>query len=179
LLWGDVCGYVWGPIGERLEIPIKNERERQTYFGAVNLATGQCLVQRYGCGNGEYTMKYLQYLMSQCPEQRLVLIWDGSIYHRSQEIKAFLASVNDGLTEVDWTITLLQFAPNDPTQNPYAFGGARPYEDIWLAAKKWIRTCWHQCRTFDAVKVLFELTMHYQIFKFPKLHRLGKFSLIN
>lgn len=78
--------------------------------------------------------------------------------------------VNDGLTEADWKITLLQFAPNDPTQNPI--------EDIWLAAKTWVRSCWHQCKTFDAVKMLFELATHYQIFDFPKLNRLGKFSLI-
>ena len=171
LLLGNACGYGWGPSCERIEIPIRNERERQTYFGAVDLATGQCLVQRYACGNGEHTVEYLQYLMSQCPAQRLALIWDGAAYHRSHEIKAFLASVNDGLAEADWKITLLQFAPNDPTQNPI--------EDIWLVAKNWVRTCWHQCKTSDAVKILFELTTHYQIFDFPKLYRLGKFSLIN
>ena len=30
LLWGDVCGYVWGKTSERVEIPITNEREKQT-----------------------------------------------------------------------------------------------------------------------------------------------------
>jgi hypothetical protein len=44
LLWGDVCGYVWGPRNARVEVPMTNERERQTCYGAVNLATGQCLV---------------------------------------------------------------------------------------------------------------------------------------
>lgn len=92
LLWGNVCGYVWGPRHQRLEILMKNERERQTYFGAVNLATGKCLVQRYPRGNGEYTVQYLQYVLRQCPESQIVLIWDGAPYHRSQEVKAFLAS---------------------------------------------------------------------------------------
>ena len=45
LLWGDVCGYVWGPQNARVEVPMTNERERQTYYGVVNLATGQCLIQ--------------------------------------------------------------------------------------------------------------------------------------
>jgi transposase len=31
LLWGDVLGYVWGRTDIRLEIPVKNEKERQTY----------------------------------------------------------------------------------------------------------------------------------------------------
>jgi putative transposase len=30
LLWGDILGYVWGPRGERIEVPILNDRDRQT-----------------------------------------------------------------------------------------------------------------------------------------------------
>ncbi len=36
LLGGDVCGYVWGETNARIEVPIKNEKDRQTYFGALN-----------------------------------------------------------------------------------------------------------------------------------------------
>ena len=149
---------------------MQNQKERQTYFGSINLATGQCLIQPQPTGNGSYTVEHLQYLMSHCPEQRLALIWDGAAYHRSEEVKAFLASVNDGLAEADWKITCLRFAPNDPTQNPI--------EDIWLMAKRYIREFYYQCKTFRAVKCLFELAIQHQIFDFPKLHRLGEFSLI-
>jgi len=47
LLWGDLCGYVWGKTDERIEVPIINERSKQTYYGAVNLSTQQCLIQAY------------------------------------------------------------------------------------------------------------------------------------
>jgi transposase len=161
---------VWGPRNERVELPIQNQKARQTYFGAVNLATGQCLIQPHPSGNGGYTVEYLKYLMSQCPDQRIALIWDGAKYHRSEEVKTFLASVNDGCAKSDWKITCLQFAPNDPTQNPI--------EDIWLAAKRYIREFYHQCKTFAVVKCLFELVLQHQIFDFPKLNRLGEFSLI-
>lgn len=171
LVWGDACGYAWGQRHERLEVPMTNERERQTYFGAVNLASGQCLVQPYVRGNGEQTVRYLQYLMSQCPQQQIVVIWDGASYHRSKVVKAFLSQVNAGLAAADWRVTLLQFAPNDPTQNPI--------EDIWLKGKNWVRRCCQRCKTFAAIKLLFELETHYQIFDFPKLHRLGRFSLAN
>jgi transposase len=60
--------------------------------------------------------------MSQSPEQRLAFIWDGAAYHRSEEVKTFLASINDGLPESEWKITCLRFAPNDPTQNPMTSG---------------------------------------------------------
>ncbi len=36
LLWGDICGYVWGKTSSRIEIPIKNEKQRQSYYGAIN-----------------------------------------------------------------------------------------------------------------------------------------------
>jgi len=49
LLWGDLCGYVWGKTDERIEVPIINER-KQTYYGAVNLSTQQCLIQAYKQG---------------------------------------------------------------------------------------------------------------------------------
>jgi len=33
LLWGDVCGYIWGKSNRRIEVPI--ERQKQTYYGAL------------------------------------------------------------------------------------------------------------------------------------------------
>ena len=29
LLWGDVCGYVWGKTNERIEVPIVSDRQRR------------------------------------------------------------------------------------------------------------------------------------------------------
>jgi len=51
LLWGDLCGYIWGETKARIEVPIVNERERQTYYGAVNFYTQQCLIQAALAGN--------------------------------------------------------------------------------------------------------------------------------
>jgi hypothetical protein len=36
LLWGDVCRYVWGKTNKTIEFPMTNQRERPTYFGAIN-----------------------------------------------------------------------------------------------------------------------------------------------
>jgi hypothetical protein len=71
LLWGDVCSYIWGRTDERMDVPIVNQRSKQTYYGAVNLATGQCLIQAYKAGNSENTIA--NYLLSQCPESRIAL----------------------------------------------------------------------------------------------------------
>ena len=168
LLWGDVCGYVWGKTDQRIKVPIVNQRRKQTYYGAVNLSTGRCLIQAYEAGNSDSTIAFFNYLLSQCPDRRIALIWDGASYHRSQEVKDYLESLNGGLDQSHWQITCIRFAPNDPKQNPI--------EDVWLQAKRLLRECYHLCKSFNAVKYLFEFVTHRQIFDFPKLFTYGCFS---
>ena len=45
LLWGYLNSYTWGLTDKRIEIPLKNERERQTYYGAYYYQTKEFLVQ--------------------------------------------------------------------------------------------------------------------------------------
>jgi putative transposase len=78
LLWGDICGYVWGKKQERIEIPITNEKERQTYYGAVNLYTQECVIQAASAGNSESTVAFLKYLQSQNENKQIAMIWDGA-----------------------------------------------------------------------------------------------------
>lgn len=170
LLWGDICGYIWGKTKERIEIPVINERQRQTYFGALNYYTQEFLVKPYKKGDSECMIAFVEYLLAQCPKSRIALIWDGASYHRLAEFKAYLESVNQGLNENEWKVTCIQFAPNDPKQNPV--------ENIWLSAKKFVREFYHLCKSFAAVKKLFELITHHQIFDFPKMFMYDSFSRI-
>ncbi len=39
LLWGDLEGYVWGKTNTRIEVPIINQKERQTYYGVLDYKT--------------------------------------------------------------------------------------------------------------------------------------------
>ena len=163
-----ICGYVWGKQNERIEIPITNERLKQTYYGAINLSTQKCLVQASERGDSEQTTAFLTDVLEQHAHQRLAIIWDGASYHRSQTVKAFLARVNEGLDKEQWRLTCLSFAPNDPTQNPI--------EDIWLAAKRFLRTHYHLCTSFKVVKALFEFVTHWCTFDCLKLFTYGRFS---
>merc|ERR1712117_281635 len=47
LIWRDICGYVWGKTDMRIEIPIKNEKEKQTSKGAINYRTGKVIAKEY------------------------------------------------------------------------------------------------------------------------------------
>jgi hypothetical protein len=58
-LWGDTLGYVWGRRNERIEIPIKNSKQRQTYYGVMNLYNQEFIVIPDERGNGESTVAFL------------------------------------------------------------------------------------------------------------------------
>lgn len=98
---GDVCGYVWGETNSRIEIPIKNEKERQTYFGALNYQTKEFTIEAYPAGNGESTVKFAKNLQRKYSNKKIVLIWDGASYHRFivgaptiGEFREYLVEVN-------------------------------------------------------------------------------------
>jgi putative transposase len=168
LLWGDACGYVWGKTNERIEIPMTNERERQTYFGALNYQTNQFFVQRYEAGNSENTVLFLKYLQSLNEDARMLIIWDGASYHRFGETRKYLSEINQDLERSEWRITCELFAPHAPEQNPV--------EDIWLQAKRFIREYWYLCKSFPVVKMLFMLATHCQFFNFDKVDMYGSFA---
>jgi hypothetical protein len=116
LVWGDVCGYVWGQTNERIEVPVLNERQKQTYYGALNLYTQKFLIKAYDKGNSHSSVDFLKYLLAQYPQSRIALIWDGASYHRSTEVRTYLASLNQEVNELGWKITCIRFAPNAPAQ---------------------------------------------------------------
>jgi len=161
LNWGDMKGYVWGKVGHKVEIPIVNERQRQTYYGALNCVSGQFHVRPYERGDSVGTIDFIKYLQKQYPNIKLKLLWDGASYHRSEEIKKFLELENFGLSREEWKIELLQFAPYAPEENPT--------EDIWKYGKRFMREFWYQCKSFRVVKFLFEWGVTHEIFDFPKL----------
>ena len=101
----------------RIEIPIKNTKDRQTYLGALDYQTQEFIVHEYPCGNSSNTVSFIKNLQAQRPGQKIALIWDGAGYHKSDEVKEFLASVNDNHNPEQWQITCILFAPNAPEQN--------------------------------------------------------------
>ena len=168
LLWGDACGYVWGKTSIRIEVPMTNEREKQTYFGALNYQTKQFFVQGYKTANSANTVSFLKYLKALNPNARMLIIWDGASYHQYGEMRDYLGEVNKDLEKSEWPLTCELFAPHDPAQNPV--------EDIWLQAKRFIREYWSLCNKFSSVKKLFILATHGQYFNFPKVNMYGSFD---
>ncbi len=165
---GDVCGYVWGKTNTRVEVPMTNQRERQTYFGALNYQTKQFFVREYGAGNSANTVLFVKYLQSLNTGARILIFWDGASYHKYAEMREYLDLVNHNLEKSEWLIRCELFAPNAPEQNPV--------EDIWLRGKNFRREHWYLCKYFPLIKKLFMLVTHCQFFDFSKLNMYGFFA---
>ena len=59
LLHGDLTGYVWGQSKIKIEVPITNEKDRQTYFGALNYQSKEFHVQSHPSGDKKSTVKFI------------------------------------------------------------------------------------------------------------------------
>ena len=75
-------------------------------------------------------------------------------------MKAYLKELNGDRPEQERLIHLEYFAPNAPEQNPM--------EDVWLAAKTWIRQHFFLFETFEQVKHQFVTFIHDFILKTTK-----------
>ena len=160
LLWGDVLGYVWGPRGKRVEVPLLNEAERQTYYGALNLLTGRAVAFPTTTANGEETVRFLRWLWWRVQCRPMIIVWDGASYHRSAAVKAYLHQINGDRSETEHRIHLIQFAPYAPGQNPM--------EDVWLAAKNAVRQAWYRLETFRQMNQVFTHVIECTTFQFHK-----------
>ena len=137
----------WGKRNTPIVVPMTNERERQTYYGALNLLTQEFHVYEASAGNGGNTVAYIQWCQTLYPDKQLVFLWDGASYHRGEEMQKFLVRENVDLAEADWKVTCIQFAPNAPDQNPT--------EDVWLKGKTHLRKLFALNKTFAQVKRCF------------------------
>lgn len=115
LVWGDTCGYVWGKTQERIEVPMTNERERQTYYGALDYSSKKFIVKAYATANSKNTVDFLKYLQSLRPEQKISVIWDGASYYKYKAMPEYLLSINANKPPEEWQVTcvlLLQMLLN-------------------------------------------------------------------
>lgn len=168
LMGGDIVGQVWGSSEKRVEIPIKNYRDRKTYYGALNLVEPNLVLLEYPTGNGEYTVNFLKHLQSINKEKKLLIFWDGAPYHSGQRMKDFLGEENEGLEAEEWKITCEKFAPYAPEENPV--------EAIWFQLKSLLRRFYRFGKNFKIINYLFQLFAKYKLFNFPNLKRFDAFS---
>jgi transposase len=151
----------WGKRNAPIPVPRTNERERQTYYGALNLLTQELHFYEAPTGNGGNTVAYLQWCQTLYPDKPLVFLWDGASSHRGEDLQEFLAETNGGLAEADGKVTCMRFAPNAPEQNPT--------EDVWLKGKTHLRKQFALNKTFAQGKRCFSTFLSTLRFTSTKL----------
>jgi transposase len=144
-----------------VELPIGNPKERRAYYGGIDAWAGEMHLATYPKAEGAATTDFLLELTYRYPGAKLTICWDNAKWHRSEEVTRFLAELNAGLPPEEWRITLINFAPHDPEQNPI--------EEVWRQAKTALRHERLKASTFSVVTASFEATLERQIFDFPKL----------
>lgn len=170
LLGDDLCGQVWGQSIERVKIQIENSRNRQTYYGALNILEKEFVLEKYQAGNGENTVDFLKKLQRINPGKKLVLFWDGASYHRGQKMKDFLKSQNQDKPPQKWKIDCHLFAPYAPEENPV--------EAVWLQLKSLLRRFYRFGKNFKVVNQIFQLLVELKLFSFPNINKFTAFSQI-
>ena len=141
---------------------IENGRQRQTYYGALDVVKGTFLMQSYPKANAQHTVDFIRYLHHRRPGQKLLIFWDGVSYHHQHIMRDFLQTMQASLPPHQWKICCTRLAPYTPQENPV--------EDIWLKGKTFVRThaLWTTC--FEQIKDLFVKGIRQKkYFQFPKL----------
>lgn len=162
LVWGDCLGYVWGRTDTRIEVPIINEKERQTFYGAVNCFSKEFIIKDYPRGNGVHTVEFLKFLQMINPGKKIYIFWDGASYHKFSETREYLKEINYKLYKKDWKIECILFAPHAPEQNPV--------EDIWLKGKTELREKFETNDSFGEVVKYFLNFLNKNIFDLNKFN---------
>ena len=144
-----------------MTVPVVNERERKTFYGAVNYYAKEVVAREHDAGNSENTVDFVRRLRIRSQHENILLIWDGASYHKDGRMREYLGKVNAD----EMRVYCMLFAPHAPEQNPM--------EDIWNISKKHIRTLFASLETFPDILREFKNFITGSKFDFPKLSLYG------
>lgn len=97
-------------------------REKISFYGCLDLRTGQSLVMQAITMNSETTVRYLQHLLEAYPDLPILLLWDRAKWHRGPLVKDFLAAHP--------RLEIMFFPVASPDLNPQ--------EQVWKKARRQI-----------------------------------------
>lgn len=110
---------IWLPEGEYPKIEISNNRENRSVYGFLDIKTGQEHAFKTERQNMYLTVKVLKKVRKIYPEQKLLILWDGSGWHRGSEVQKFIKK--------DKKIKTIYFPRYSPEENPQ--------EHVWKSGR--------------------------------------------
>lgn len=151
IVWETEIRRAWLKKGEKTILKADRTKQRQNYFGALNLKTGQHTLIPLSWQNTETMIEALRVLTKAYPNKKLCLVWDNAKWHRSNELKALL-----GKGKEFSHIHLIWLPPYAPDHNPQ--------EHVWKVGKEAISNAVYA--TFKELSDTFEKSLAGKLFNY-------------
>ncbi|MBI4999727.1 IS630 family transposase [Candidatus Gottesmanbacteria bacterium] len=113
---------IWFKKGKYPNIKVDQKREAVSFYGALNIKTGEETVLDASRQTSRNTVSFLRKLERIYQRKDVLLIWDGAPWHRG-EVKKYLKEKNK-----KWKLQLMYFPPYSPDYNPQ--------EQVWKRSKQ-------------------------------------------
>jgi transposase len=111
---------VWAPQGDTPVIRADPGRKKVSFYGTLNLHTGQEIAMRSATMNAETSALHLRQLLHAIPSGPLLLLWDRAPWHRGRAIRTVL--------EANPRLAIIYFPVAAPELNPQ--------EHVWKAVRR-------------------------------------------
>jgi transposase len=110
---------IWLPQNASVNITCSNTRKRKSFYGFLDIKTGQEIAFKADKQTSEISAKLLKKVLRMYHGKKVLLLWDNAPWHRGAHMKDFLATCSD--------FHIINFPPYAPDENPQ--------EHVWKAAR--------------------------------------------
>ena len=110
---------VWAPRGQTPIVRVHPSRDKVSFYGTLNLHTGQAVTTREEKMNGEATARHLEKVLATYPDVPILLLWDRAKWHGGPVVRALL--------QAHPRIEVMRFPTAAPDLNPQ--------EMVWKATR--------------------------------------------
>lgn len=151
IVWETELRRAWLRTGKKTILKVDRTKQRQSYFGALNLRSHTHHLIPLVWQNTETMIKALRGLTRRYPGKKLGIIWDNAAWHRSKALRALLGTGNEFAH-----IRLIWMPPYAPDHNPE--------EHVWKYGKEAIAN--RVYASFAELKKTFESAIRNKKFSY-------------
>lgn len=151
IVWETELRRAWLKKGEKTILKVDRTKQRQNYFGALNMQSHRHHLIPLDWQNTETITGALRTLTRKYPGRKLAIVWDNAKWHRSKGLRILL-----GRGKEFEHIRLIWMPPYAPDENPE--------EHVWKYGKEAIANDVY--KTFDDLRKKFESAVSGKVFHY-------------
>ncbi len=151
---------VWAPRGQTPYVRTDPGRAKTSFYGTLNLGTGQVFATQATTLNAETTAAHLAHILAQHPDVPILLLWDRAPWHRGAAIREVLAAHP--------RLEIMLF--------PVAAPDVNPQEQVWKTTRQAISHN-HTRATLPELAAQFETHLTHTTFPTTFLEHRGFYSV--